>query len=31
MTHPMFGRPLVNRNPGQAMAAYQPGHDAWPV
>src|SRR5919202_6181199 len=31
MTHPMFGRPLVNRNPLQTMAAYAPGHDAWPV
>ena len=31
MTHPMFGRPLVNRNPLQQMANYQPGHDAWPV
>jgi hypothetical protein len=31
MTHPMFARPLVNRNPHQAMNAYQPGHDAWQV
>ena len=31
MTHPMFGRPLVNRNPLQTMNGYQPGHDAWPV
>jgi catechol 2,3-dioxygenase-like lactoylglutathione lyase family enzyme len=27
MTHPLFGRPLVNRNPKQSMVAYQPGHD----
>jgi hypothetical protein len=31
MTHPMFGRPLVNRNPLQAMATYTSGQDAWPV
>lgn len=31
MTHPMYGRPLVNRNPAQGMAAYASGHDAWPV
>jgi hypothetical protein len=31
MTHPMYARPLVNRDPAQSMAGYQPGHDAWPV
>src|SRR5215813_772007 len=30
-THPMFGRPLVNRNPAQSNRDYKPGHDemAW--
>ena len=30
-THPMFGRPLVNRNPTQSNRDYKPGHDemAW--
>ncbi len=28
-THPMFGRPLVNRNPEQSLANYRPGHDAF--
>ncbi len=30
-THPMFGRPLVNRNPAQSNRNYKPGHDelAW--
>ncbi len=27
-THPMFGRPLVNRNPQQSNRGYKPGHDA---
>jgi len=27
-THPMFGRPLVNRNPAQSNRNYKPGHDA---
>jgi hypothetical protein len=27
-THPMFGRPLVNRNPNQDNRNYKPGHDA---
>jgi hypothetical protein len=25
--HPLFGRPLVNRNPAQTNTAYMPGHD----
>jgi len=29
MTHPMYARPLVNRNPTQTTMAYQPGHDQW--
>jgi hypothetical protein len=31
MTHPMFGRPLVNRNPLQSMAEYRSGLDSFPV
>jgi len=27
-THPMFGRPLINRNPAQSNRNYKPGHDA---
>ena len=27
--HPMFGRPLVNRNPAQSVGAYTLGSDAW--
>jgi hypothetical protein len=27
-THPMFGRPLINRNPAQSNRDYRPGHDA---
>ena len=27
LTHPMFGRPLVNRNPLQGQGAYLPGRD----
>jgi hypothetical protein len=27
LTHPMFGRPLVNRNPAQTNRDYRPGHD----
>lgn len=27
-THPMFGRPLVNRNPAQDNRNYKPGHDS---
>jgi len=26
-THPMYGRPLVNRNPAQTNRDYRPGHD----
>jgi hypothetical protein len=26
-THPMYGRPLVNRNPAQTNTDYKPGHD----
>jgi hypothetical protein len=26
-THPMFGRPLINRNPTQSQANYRPGQD----
>jgi hypothetical protein len=29
MTHPLHGRPLVNRNPGQTTADYRPGQDPW--
>ena len=30
-THPMYGRPLINRNPAQNNRDYKPGHDsiAW--
>ena len=28
-THPMFLRPLVNRNPGQTNRNYADGHDQW--
>ena len=27
MTHPLYGRPLVNRNPDQTNVAYVPGHE----
>lgn len=27
-THPMFGRPLLNRNPAITNRGYQPGHDS---
>jgi len=27
-SHPMFGRPLINRNPAQTNRDYRPGHDA---
>jgi hypothetical protein len=27
-THPMFGRPLINRNPAISNRDYKPGHDA---
>ncbi|HXH83770.1 MAG TPA: hypothetical protein VNN07_12700 [Candidatus Tectomicrobia bacterium] len=29
VTHPMYRRPLVNRNPAQRQSAYQPGRDAF--
>ena len=29
LTHPMFLRPLVNRNPRQTTRTYAPGHDEW--
>lgn len=28
MRHPLYGRPLVNRNPAQTNQNYKPGHDA---
>jgi hypothetical protein len=28
MRHPLFGRPLINRNPEQTNADYHPGRDA---
>jgi hypothetical protein len=28
MTHPMYGRPLVNRDPVQSVMRYRPGRDA---
>jgi len=30
ITHPMYGRPLVNRDPAQSMSDYRPGRDALP-
>jgi hypothetical protein len=27
-THPMFARPLINRNPNQSNRDYKPGHDS---
>jgi len=27
MSHPLFGRPFINRDPGQTNRAYAPGHD----
>jgi len=29
ITHPLFLRPLINRNPAQSNQAYAPGHDQW--
>ena len=26
-THPLYGRPLLNRNPAQSNRDYKPGHD----
>lgn len=28
MLHPLYGRPLINRNPAQSNIDYRPGHDA---
>jgi hypothetical protein len=28
LRHPLFARPLVNRNPAQRIMNYQPGQDA---
>ena len=30
VTHPMFLRPLINRNPLQTNRNYAQGHDQWP-
>ena len=30
MTHPLYGRPLVNRNPDQANTTYAPGYEVRP-
>ena len=29
MTHPLYARPLVNRNPAQTNRTYVAGRDAW--
>jgi hypothetical protein len=29
-THPMYMRPLVNRNPAETSRTYAPGHEQWP-
>jgi hypothetical protein len=29
-THPLYGRPLINRNPAQSNRDYRPGHDSLP-
>jgi hypothetical protein len=29
LTHPLFARPLINRNPAQTQRSYTPGHDAF--
>ena len=29
LTHPLYARPLVNRNPAQSQRDYDPGHDAF--
>lgn len=31
LRHPLFSRPLVNRNPSQRIMGYRPGHDAMMV
>ena len=30
MTHPLYGRPLINRNPAQSNNAFAPGHEERP-
>jgi predicted enzyme related to lactoylglutathione lyase len=30
MRHPLYGRPLINRNPSQTNTDYHPGHDPLP-
>jgi len=30
MRHPLFARPLVNRNPAQTNTRFAPGHETWP-
>ncbi|MDH3700302.1 MAG: hypothetical protein OEU46_03225 [Alphaproteobacteria bacterium] len=30
MSHPLFGRPMINRNPAQTNNAFAPGHDDRP-
>ncbi|HVM77404.1 MAG TPA: hypothetical protein VMU06_00195 [Stellaceae bacterium] len=30
MRHPLYARPLVNRNPAQTNRAFAPGHEVWP-
>ena len=29
MRHPLYGRPLVNRNPAQTNQRFAPGHESW--
>jgi hypothetical protein len=29
LKHPLYMRPLVNRNPSQNIMRYSPGYDAW--
>jgi hypothetical protein len=29
LTHPLYNRPLINRNPAQSQQSYQMGGDAW--
>ena len=29
LTHPLYARPLVNRNPAQSQQSYQMGGDEW--
>jgi hypothetical protein len=30
MSHPLFGRPMINRNPAQTNTSFAPGHDDQP-